>query len=221
MGLSVIITGASGMVGEGVLHECLNHAAIDRVLVIGRRPCGTTHPKMKEVLHGDFFNLTPIANQLQGYQACYFCLGISSVGLDEATYHHLTYDLTVHAAEIMLSKNPGMTFVYVSGAGTDSTEKGKIMWARVKGKTENKILNLGFGKAFAFRPGVMKPTPGMKNTLKLYFWLGWLYPIIKLISPGSASTLAVVGQVMINVSLNGYSKSVLEVRDINAAGEQK
>ncbi|HQQ82782.1 MAG TPA: epimerase, partial [Cyclobacteriaceae bacterium] len=120
-----------------------------------------------------------------------------------------------------LSKNPGMTFVYVSGAGTDSTEKGKIMWARVKGKTENKILNLGFGKAFAFRPGVMKPTPGMKNTLKLYFWLGWLYPIIKLISPGSASTLAVVGQVMINVSLNGYSKSVLEVRDINAAGEQK
>ncbi|HQQ83582.1 MAG TPA: epimerase, partial [Cyclobacteriaceae bacterium] len=112
MGLSVIITGASGMVGEGVLHECLNHAAIDRVLVIGRRPCGTTHPKMKEVLHGDFFNLTPIANQLQGYQACYFCLGVSSVGLDEAAYHHLTYDLTVHAAEIMLSKNAGMTFVY-------------------------------------------------------------------------------------------------------------
>jgi uncharacterized protein YbjT (DUF2867 family) len=219
MGLSVIITGASGMVGEGVLHECLHHPQIDRVLVIGRRPCGTMHPKMTEVLHSNFFDLSPIANQLKGYSACYFCLGVSSVGLDEAAYHRLTYDLTIHAAETMLAANPGMTFCYVSGAATDGTEKGKIMWARVKGKTENKVLSMGFGKAFAFRPGIMKPTPGLKNTLKLYYWFGWLYPIIKLISPNTASTLVVVGQAMINVTLNGYDKSVLEVRDIIAAGK--
>lgn len=212
--LRVIVTGASGMVGEGVMHECLNHPDVEKVLVIGRKPCGTTHPKLTEVIHKDFFDLDPIAEQLTGYNACYFCLGVSSVGMKEPEYKKLTYDLTLHAAGLLAKLNPEMTFCYVSGTATDSTEKGKSMWARVKGKTENDLLKLPFRQAFMFRPGYMHPTPGLRNALKYYKYIGWMYPFLKAVFPGSVSTLAELGQAMLGVTLKGYDKKVLEVSDI-------
>ncbi len=212
--IKVIITGASGMVGEGVMHECLNHPNVEAVLVIGRKPCGTEHPKLKEIIHKDFFNLSPISDQLKGYDACYFCLGVSSVGMKEPEYTKLTHDLTLHAAELMSTLNPEMTFCYVSGAATDSTEKGKSMWARVKGKTENDLLKLPFKAAYMFRPGYMHPTPNLNNTLKYYKYITWMYPLLKTLFPGSVSTLADLGQSMLGVTLKGYDKNVLEVTDL-------
>ncbi|HEY1201197.1 MAG TPA: NAD-dependent epimerase/dehydratase family protein, partial [Niastella sp.] len=150
MKIKVIITGASGMVGEGVLHECLLHPDVEEVLVVGRRTAGVVHPKLKEIIHKDFFDLSPIKDQLKGYNACYFCLGVSSVGMKEKEYHHLTYDLTMHMATILADQNPGMTFCYVSGSGTDSSEHGKLMWARVKGQTENDLMRLPFKAAYMF-----------------------------------------------------------------------
>jgi uncharacterized protein YbjT (DUF2867 family) len=217
--INVIVTGASGMVGEGVMHECLNHPDVEKVLVIGRKPCGTTHPKLNEIIHKDFFDLTPIADQLRGYNACYFCLGVSSVGMKEPEYKKLTYDLTLHAAELLARQNPDMTFCYVSGAATDSSEKGKSMWARVKGKTENDLLKLPFKAAYMFRPGYMQPTPGLNNTLKYYKYITWMYPFLKTVFPGSVSTLADLGQAMLGVTLKGYDKKVLEVRDIKAVAK--
>jgi hypothetical protein len=214
MKIKVIITGASGMVGEGVLHECLLHHDVEEVLVVGRRTAGVVHPKLKEILHKDFFDLSPIKDQLKGYNACYFCLGVSSVGMKEKDYHHLTYDLTMHMATILADQNPGMTFCYVSGSGTDSTEHGKLMWARVKGQTENDLMRLAFRAAYMFRPGFMRPTKGLKHTLKGYKFFTWLYPILRPIFPNFVSTLSEVGQAMINVTLKGYQKPVLEVKDI-------
>jgi len=160
------VTGATGMVGEGVLHECLKHQEVEQVLVINRKPCGVAHPKLKEIIHTDFFDITPILPELSGFNACYFCLGVSSVGLPEAEYRRLTYDLTLHVAAQLAQINPSITFCYVSGAGTDSTEKGKSMWARVKGKTENDLMKLPFKKVYAFRPGYMHPTRGFKKYFK-------------------------------------------------------
>jgi uncharacterized protein YbjT (DUF2867 family) len=214
MKIRAIITGATGMVGEGALHESLNHPDVEQVLVINRKPCGVTHPKLKEIIHTDFLNITPILSQLQGYNACFFCLGVSSVGMKEAEYRKLTYDLTLHVATHLSQINPDMTFCYVSGAATDSSEKGKLMWARVKGKTENDLMKLPFRKVYCFRPGIMTPTPGLKNALSMYSWLGWALPIIKLLFPSSISTLAQVGQAMIHCSKKDYGKSVLEVKDI-------
>ena len=168
MKVRAIITGATGMVGEGVLLECLQHPDVEAVLVINRRPCGVVHEKLKEIVHKDFFNIIPVADQLTGYNACFFCLGVSSIGMKEPEYTHLTYDLTLHVAGVLAKQNSGMTFCYVSGAGTDSTEQGKSMWARVKGKTENDIMKLSFKKAYMFRPGFMKATPGQKNVLSYY-----------------------------------------------------
>jgi uncharacterized protein YbjT (DUF2867 family) len=218
--INVIVTGASGMVGEGVMHECLNHPDVEKVLVIGRKPCGTTHPRLTEIIHKDFFDLTPIADQLKGYNACYFCLGVSSVGMKEPEYKKLTYDLTLHTGELLAKLNPDMTFCYVSGAATDSTEQGKSMWARVKGKTENDLLKLPFKAAYMFRPGYMQPTPGLNNTLKYYKYITWMYPFLKAVFPGSVSTLADLGQAMLGVTLKGYDKKVLEVRDIKAVAGQ-
>jgi nucleoside-diphosphate-sugar epimerase len=142
--LRVIVTGATGMVGEGVMHECLQNDAVESVLVINRKPCGVSHPKLKEIIHADFFNLSPVENQLAGYNACFFCLGVSSVGMKEPEYYRMTYTLTMNFAETVLKQNSGMSFCYISGASTDSTEKGRMMWARVKGKTENDLLRLRF-----------------------------------------------------------------------------
>lgn len=214
MKIKAIITGASGMVGEGVLHECLLHPDVEEVLVVGRRTAGVVHPKLKEILHKDFFDLSPIKDQLKGYNACYFCLGVSSVGMKEKEYHHLTYDLTMHMATILADQNPGMTFCYVSGSGTDSTEHGKLMWARVKGQTENDLMRLAFRAAYMFRPGFMRPTKGLRHTLKGYKLFTWLYPILRPMFPNFVSTLSEVGRAMINVTLKGYEKPVLEVKDI-------
>lgn len=212
--ISVIVTGASGMVGEGVLFECLENERIEKVLVVGRKPCGTTHPKLKEIIHTDFFNLSAIENQLSGYDACFFCLGVSSVGMKEPEYFRLTHTLTLGFAEKLSALNHAMTFCYVSGAATDGSEKGKMMWARVKGKTENDLMRLPFKQAFNFRPGFLKSTKGQKNTLKYYKYLAWLYPILHGLFPNSGCTLKELGLAMINVSLNGYGKNVLEVKDI-------
>ena len=202
------------MVGEGVLHECLIAPDVRQVLVINRRPCGVSHPKLKEIIHSNFQDISPIEAQLANYDACFFCLGVSSIGMNEQQYSKLTYDLTIHVAETLSRLNQGMIFCYVSGSGTDSSEKGKRMWARVKGKTENRLMQLPFKKAYMFRPGFMKPTPGMKNTLKGYGIFVWMYPLLRSLFPNFVCTLKEVGIAMLNTVRKGYGKSVLEVGDI-------
>jgi len=221
MKIKLILTGSTGMVGEGVLHECLQHDEVEHVLVINRKPCGVQHAKLREIIHSDFFDLSPIANQLTGYNACFFCLGVSSVGKSEQEYHKLTYSLTLHVAETLVKQNSDMVFCYISGAGTDSTEKGRMMWARVKGKTENDLMKLPFKKVYAFRPGFMQPTKGLKNTLSYYKYVSWLYPVFRLLLPKYVSTLKELGLAMIQAVQNGYPKNILEVKDIRAlAGKQ-
>ncbi len=212
--IKAILTGATGMVGEGVLHECLQHPAITEVLVINRNPCGVIHPKLKEIVHKDFFDLSVIEDQLTGYNACYFCLGVSSVGMKEPEYYKLTYTLTMGFAQTLSRLNKDMVFCYISGASTDSSEKGRLMWARVKGKTENDLLKLPFKQAYNFRPGYMHPTKGLKNTLKAYKYISWMYPFLRVVMPNGVSTLKEVGAAMINASIYGYEKYVLEVKDI-------
>ena len=202
------------MVGEGVLHECLQHPDIEQVLVINRKPGGVSHPKLRELIHTDFFNLTPIESQLTGYNACFFCLGVSSVGMNEADYRRLTYDLTLEAAQRLAQLNPDMTFGYISGSGTDSTEQGRSMWARVKGATENALLRLPFKKAYMFRPGFLLPTKGLKNVKNYYSYITWLYPGLRAIFPGAASTLQELALAMIKSVTLGYEKPILEVKDI-------
>lgn len=221
MKIRVIITGATGMVGEGVLHECLQHEAVENILVINRKSCGVQHPKLKEIIHVDFFDLSGIEEQLTEYNACFFCLGVSSIGMKEEEYHRLTYSLTMNVAGVLARKNTDMTFCYISGAGTDSSEKGRIMWARVKGKTENDLMKLPFKKVYNFRPGYMQPTKGLKNSLRFYKFVSWLYPLLKLLLPGSVSTLKELGLAMIQVTLKGYSKQILEVKDIVASAKEK
>jgi hypothetical protein len=216
MKIKAIITGASGMVGEGVLHESLLHPNVEEVLVIGRRTCGVTHPKLKEIIHTDFFDLSPVKDQLKGYNACFFCLGVSSVGMKEKDYHHLTYDLTMHMATILAELNQDMTFCYVSGSGTDSTEHGKMMWSRVKGQTENDLLKLPFKNAYMFRPGFMKPTKGLHHAHRFYSYINWAYPIFRKLLPNYVSTLSELGLSMINAALYGYERPILEVKDIVA-----
>jgi uncharacterized protein YbjT (DUF2867 family) len=220
MKINAIITGATGMVGEGVLMESLLHPMVENVLVINRRPCGVVHPKLTEVLHKDFFDLTPVTEQLKGYNACFFCLGISSVGKKEEDYFAQTYTLTMHMAEILSRQNPGMTFCYVSGAGTDSTEKGRLNWARVKGKTENDLMKLPFKNVFAFRPGFMLAEKNAKNVPGVYSGFRFLYRPLRALFPSFVSTLKEVGIAMINSVIYGYEKPVLEVKDIVALSEK-
>jgi uncharacterized protein YbjT (DUF2867 family) len=212
--IKAIITGTTGMVGEGVLHECLQHPNVESVLVINRKPCGVSDPKLTEIIHQDFFDLSSLENNLTGYNACYFCAGVSSVGMKEPEYTRLTYTLTLRVASTLSKLNPDMVFCYVSGSGTDSTEKGRMMWARVKGRTENDLFKMPFGAVYAFRPAFMLPTTGMKNTLSYYKYLTWLYPLVRTIFPDYSGTLKEVGQAMINVTLQGYKQKVLEVKDI-------
>jgi nucleoside-diphosphate-sugar epimerase len=213
MAITAIITGATGMVGEGVLIECLKRPDIEKVLVINRKPGGVSHPKLLEIVHTDFFDLSPIEGQLSGYNACFFCLGVSSVGMSKEEYRHVTYDLTLNMARLLVKLNPEMTFCYVTGAGTDSSEQGRVAWARVKGATENALLHL-FKRAYMFRPGFMKATPGQKNTKSYYKYLAWLYPIGRALYPAGFCTLREVGLAMIQAASNGYSKQILEVKDI-------
>ncbi len=212
MKIKAIITGSTGMVGEGVLHVCLNNENVESVLVINRKPCGVVHPKLKEIIHKDFMNLSEIKEQFAGYNACYFCAGVSSVGKNEEEYKKLTYDLTLNFAKTLL--NDKMILTYVSGSGTDSSEKGKLMWARVKGKTENDLLKLGFKNAFMYRPGYIQPIKGMKNTYKIYKFLTPFYSIFESLFPKYVISLDELANSMINVTINGYAKNVLENEDI-------
>jgi uncharacterized protein YbjT (DUF2867 family) len=219
--LRVILTGATGMVGEGVLHECLRNPHVEAVLVINRKPSGFTHPKLREIVHHDFYDLSPIQDQLVGYDACYFCLGVSVVGLSEAEYFNITHTLTLHVAGVLSARNPQMTFCYVSGASTDSTEQGRVMWARIKGKTENDLMKLPFRQVFAYRPGFMKPDKGARNVLKLYKFIGWIYPIGRALFPKVFIELRELGLSMIAVTRYGYNKRILEVSDIVATAARE
>jgi hypothetical protein len=213
MKLNVIVTGSTGMVGEGVLLECLDNPEVKEVLVVNRRSIGRSHPKLREIIHSDFFDLEPIASQLAGYDACFFCLGVSSVGMKKDAYKHVTYDLTFHVAQVLARQNPDLAFCYVTGAGTDSSEKGRIAWARVKGATENALIKL-YKRAYMFRPGFMKPTPGQRNVNPYYKYIGWFYPVGRALFPGGFCTIKEVGLAMINATAKGAPKAILEVKDI-------
>ena len=202
------------MVGEGVMHTCLLNDDIEEVLVIGRRSCEVKHAKLKEIILPDLFNLIPISSQLVGYDACYFCLGITSLGISADDYYRITYTLTLHFGETLSKLNPQMTFCYISGAGTDSTEKGRSRWARVKGKTENDLMKLPFSQVFAMRPGFIKPIEGMTRTNPLYKYMKWLFPIGRTLYPAGFCTLEELSNAMINLTQKGYPKKVIEGRDI-------
>jgi uncharacterized protein YbjT (DUF2867 family) len=214
MKIRAVVTGVTGMVGEGVLHECLQHKDIEQVLVLGRKPCGITHHKLKEIVHANLYDLAVVESQLSNYNACYFCLGTTSIGKNEEGYTNITYTLTTHVASTLSKLNPDMTFCYISGAGTDSTEKGRTMWARVKGKTENDLMKLSFKAVYNFRPGYMSPTKGLKNILPYYKYVDWLYPFLRFAFPKFVTTLKELALAMINSSVYGYEKNILEVKDI-------
>jgi hypothetical protein len=202
------------MVGEGVLYECLLSPDVEKVLVVSRRSCGVHHAKLTEIVHKDFFDLTPIESQLAGYNTCFFCLGVSSVGMKKTEYEKMTYDLTLNFAGTLAKVNPDLSFCYISGAGTDSSEKGRSHWARVKGKTENDLQKIGFKQTFLFRPGILKPIRGLNNTLGFYKWAGWLIPVFELFAPNHITSLAELGKAMIRAVNNGYDKNIIEVKDI-------
>ena len=210
-GIKLIITGATGMVGEGVLFECLQNDKVSEVLMINRRHYDCNHPKLKELIVPDFLQLDGFAEKIKGYDACFFCAGISSVGMKEDKYKFITYDTTLSFAKTLLTYNSNMSFCYVSGSHTDSTEKGRLMWARVKGRTENDLMKLPFRDEYNFRPGVMLPFPGQKNWKAIY---KVIVRIIKAIAPKNVLTMQEVGRAMINAVTAGYPKSILEVKDI-------
>jgi hypothetical protein len=214
MKIRAVLFGATGMVGEGVLHEALKKDLVEAVLVIGRRSCGVIHPKLSELLLKDFYDYTAVENRLRGYNACFFCLGVTSIGKKEEEYRHLTYDLTLAAARTLSRLNADMVFCYVSGTGTDSTERGRTMWARVKGKTENDLTVLPFKAVYAFRPGYIKPTRGLRNALGLSKAAAPLYPALKLLFRKYVCTLEEVGLSMINAAAFGYPVKILECEDI-------
>jgi uncharacterized protein YbjT (DUF2867 family) len=218
--MKVIITGSTGMVGQAVLIECLESDQVDSVLLINRTSLNRSHPKLKELLLPDFMDIGSLKEQLTGLDACFYCMGVSALGMSEADYTRITYDTTELFAKVLFDQNPGMTFNYVSGMGTDGTEKGRSMWARVKGKTENRILSMGFRDAYAFRPGLILPEKGVRSKTKwyntLYVVLSPLMPLLKKISSSSPSSL--VGQAMINSVLFKQEKKVLEPKDINQLG---
>jgi hypothetical protein len=218
--INIILTGSTGMVGEGVLYECLHHPLVSKVLVINRSPCGIVHEKLQEVIHKDFMDLSGIEKYLTGYSACLFCLGISSIGMSEEEYTPITYNLTLHVAKTLVRLNSKMVFCYISGAGTDSSEKGRLMWARVKGKIENDLMKLPFRAVYNFRPAVLTPSRGMKNTLKVYKYFGWMIPLVKKVFPKYICSLQELGQAMIAACLNGYDKRIVEVPEILQLAKQ-
>lgn len=210
-GVKVIITGATGMVGEGVLFECLQNPKVSEVLIVNRRRYEMSHPKVKELIVPDFLQIANFADNLHRYDACFFCAGISSVGMKEDKFTRITYDTTMAVAKALLAVNNEMVFTYVSGAHTDSSEKGRLMWARVKGKTENDLSKLGFKGEYNFRPGLMQPFPDQKNWKSVY---KIIVKLIKAISPKNVITMHELGLAMINTVTIGYSKKILEIRDI-------
>lgn len=221
MGFKVIVTGATGLVGEGVILECLASDKVSEVLMVNRRPSKMIHPKLKELIVPNFFKLDEFTEQLKDYNACFYCAGISSNGLTEADYTKITFDTTLHFANVLVKHNPKMIFCHVSGSHTDSTEKGRVMWARVKGKAENELMKLPFAKVYNFRPGAMKPTRGQKNVKGYYKIISALFPVFRLLFPNNTCTVAKVGQAMINSVFKGYPKQILEVKDIKLLAENQ
>jgi uncharacterized protein YbjT (DUF2867 family) len=218
--MKVILFGATGMVGQGVLRECLLDPDVVSVLAVGRSPTGRSHAKLREIVHDNFMDYSAIESELTGFDACFFCLGVSSIGMEEERYRHLTYDITLAAATALSKLNPGMVFIYVTGRSTDSTEQGPMMWARVKGKTENDLLKLPFKAAYMFRPAGIQPLHGIKSKTG---WIQAIYvvttPLLSLLartSPKFMTTTEQVGRAMIKVARDGYPKPILESEDINA-----
>jgi uncharacterized protein YbjT (DUF2867 family) len=218
--MKVILFGATGMVGQGVLRECLLDASVESVLVVGRSPTGQHHAKLHEIKHDDFMDFTAIESELKGYDACFFCLGVSSVGMDPERYRHLTYDVTMAAAKTLVALNPGMVFIYVTGRSTDSTEQGPLRWARVKGKTENDLLKLPFKAAYMFRPAGIQPLHGVRSKVS---WIQAIYvitaPLLSYLArnaPKYMTTSEQLGRAMIKVARDGFPKPVLESEDINS-----
>jgi uncharacterized protein YbjT (DUF2867 family) len=218
--VNVILLGATGMVGQGVLRECLLDPEVKSVLTIGRSATGQKHEKLKEIVHNDLFDLSAIAGPLLGCDACFFCLGVSAVGMKEEEYRRVTYDLTISVAGALSKLNPTMTFIYVSGANTDSTERGRMMWARVKGQTENALSRMPFKAVYMFRPGYIQPLHGIRTKTKwyraFYAMMGPLYPLWKLLIPKYVTTTECIGRAMLSVAKRGARKSVLENQDINS-----
>jgi uncharacterized protein YbjT (DUF2867 family) len=218
--MRIILFGTTGMVGLGVLRECLLDQQVELVLSIGRTRTGQQHPKLREILQPDLFDLTGIESQLRGFDACFFCLGVSSAGMTEAAYRRMTYDLTVTVAQTLVRLNPTMTFVYVSGAGTDSSERGRTMWARVKGATENALLRLPFKAAYMFRPGAIRPLHGIRSKTAsyriLYMLMAPLLPLLQRAFPKYVTTTEQMGRAMLHAARTGAPKSILESADINA-----
>ena len=221
--MNVIIFGATGMVGQGVLRECLLDTNVQLVVTIGRTATGQQNPKLREVVHADLWNYPPIEEQLTGFDACFFCLGVGSAGMAEKDYEHVTYGITIAAAEILARLNPKMVFIYVSGTGTDSSEKGRMMWARVKGKTENALLRMPFAAAYMLRPGFIEPANGEISRNKLYRALFViakpLLPLLRAVFPSQILTTHQIARAMLNLVTQPYPKHILEIKDIRAAAE--
>ena len=220
--MNVVLFGATGMVGSGALLECLADPRVQSVLAVGRTPTGRTHPKLREVILKDMFNYDALAGEFAKCDACFFCLGVSSAGMKEADYTRLTYDLTLAAARAMVAANPAMIFCYISGVGTDSSEKGRVMWARVKGRTENALLALPFKAAFMFRPGFIQPMQGVRSKTgwvqAIYTLVSPMYPVLHGLFPNSSTTTTALGRALIEVAAKGYPRRVLYAEDINRLG---
>jgi uncharacterized protein YbjT (DUF2867 family) len=220
--MRAVLFGATGMVGAGVLHECLRDDRVHDVLSVQRSPSNLEHPKLRELVRTDFYDYSDARDAFRGADACFFCLGVTAVGKSEAEYQRLTLDLTLSAATVLAELNPGMTFCYVSGQGTDSSERGRVMWARVKGKTENALLRLPL-EAYMLRPGYIQPMGGIRSKTRVYrvFYqvMAPLYPILRRLTPNLVTTNETVGRAMIQLAASGYESRILEVRDINRVGK--
>lgn len=216
--MRILLFGATGMVGQGVLRECLLASDVDEVVAIGRSPSGASHPRLRDLVHADLFDFQAIESRLTGFDACFFCIGVTSFRMDEATYTHLTYDMTLAAASTLVRLNPGMSFVYVSGAGADSSEAGKTMWARVRGRTENALARLSFRHVHAIRPGVIQPRHGARSRTRAYRMIYPVFapvlPLFRTLMPHSVATTETIGRALLALARHGYPKTILETRDI-------
>jgi uncharacterized protein YbjT (DUF2867 family) len=221
--MKVLLFGATGMVGQGVLLECLRDARVTEVLAVGRTPVGRQHAKLRELVRPDLFDLAPVAADLAGFDACFFCLGVSSTGMKEPAYRRVTKDLTLSVASLLAESTPDMTFVYVSGRGTDSSEHGRAMWARVKGETENALLAMPL-RAFMFRPGFIQPMDGITSKTRMYaillVLLKPLFPLLRKLFPSTVTTTAILGQAMIEVAEHGDDTKLIETQDIDRLGSR-
>jgi uncharacterized protein YbjT (DUF2867 family) len=220
--MKLVIFGATGMIGAGTLLEALDDPQVERVLAVVRKTTGVRHAKLEEIAHANFYDYASLQSRWPEYDACLFCLGVTSVGMAEPEYRRLTFDLTLAAARSMAAVKPGMVFCYVSGASTDSTAKGRVMWARVKGETENALLALPFRAAYMFRPGYIQPMRGVRSSTRwyqaIYNAIGPLYPLLRRLAPGAVTNTVTLGRALVRVAADGYPKRILEVRDINQAG---